>query len=559
MGMDHVREAMLEARRAKRAKAEAETGVTKSSEQPAPDRTMPNPLVAVDEVNEEIDSMPDCMTAIEMELRNPDAGSDSSKCDEQDLLAPGAAPEEDLLDVQAAIVEAGEILEKTELEIPADNAFWNASGFHRNRDIRLYLSEPPGPEATAWEYKRFRVALFMDSMAVKIALVALILSNAVIIGVQTDYGDGSTGWLAVEMFFLFAFTVELILNVTGFGKLFFTDSWNLLDFFIVVTSLLDFVMYLAAVGEGNSGTSVARLIRVMRVVRVLRIITFLEKLATLVTAFAMGMINAGWVMLLITIACYIFAVLGKTFFGMSEGPLCPHPDCDPNNLRNKVWESSEQGYDLDMYFGSIPKTLLTLVQLFTFDDAMGLQRAIGEEAPISWFYWFTFMILVSIGLMELMTSIFIDSLLEAKAEHEREKTKRDTRVKIEVKNFIKGLFDAFDTDGDDHLDNEELEAAIKLIDTPATQKLLEAVEIDQQLMKASLRLADTDGNGLISKEEFEAALSSMNDTPTVADIREVLQRIQAVKTGTVSKIEQVEARLTSLEEKMDMVLQAVQT
>ena len=127
----------------------------------------------------------------------------------------------------------------------------------------------------------------METAPVKGCLVFLIVANAVLIGVEADYGDDSAIWGVLEMIFLVCFTLELVMNLIGYGRLFFTDGWNLLDFFVVVFSLIDFFMTFVGAGDGaGGGLSVVRLVRIVRVIRV---ISFLEKLVYLVSGSGLGL------------------------------------------------------------------------------------------------------------------------------------------------------------------------------------------------------------------------------------------------------------------------------
>ena len=86
----------------------------------------------------------------------------------------------------------------------------------------------------------------------------------------------------------------------------------------------------------------------------------------------------------------------------------------------------------------------------------------------AWIYFLTFIVVVSIGVMELMTSLFIDSLMEEKKRVEkRHVAEKETRRK-EVQLLIRGLFDAFDEDQSMTLDKQELQECLAVFDDPGT-------------------------------------------------------------------------------------------
>lgn len=253
---------------------------------------------------------------------------------------------------------------------------------------------------------RWYVAHLMDSPAMKIFVFVCIIANAVTIGLEADYGgDGHPMWEAMETAFILIFTAELALNLFSLQKMYFEDMWNWLDGGIVVISLVDLILAKLQQGGAPSALSVVRLIRILRIIRV---ISFLEKMVYLVSAFAKGMESVMWVLVLWVIALYIFAVMARGFFG------------DDEKLRREVGGD----VDTDLLFGTIPRCMVTLLGFYTYDATINIQRSIGEVYPVSWAFFMAFIVIVSIGIMELMTSLFIDALLEEKRRVEKVEQKK---------------------------------------------------------------------------------------------------------------------------------------
>jgi len=480
-------------------------------------------------------------------VRPPQTAKELTKSDEKADNADGSVPwgyTED--DTERMKQQAAELLEKSTAVVKerrdsrkavSGGSFREATGFYRNGDLRIYLKEAP-EDTTSWDYKCWQVACFMETAPVKGCLVFLIVANAVLIGVEADYGDDSAIWGVLEMIFLVCFTLELVMNLIGYGRLFFTDGWNLLDFFVVVFSLIDFFMTFVGAGDGaGGGLSVVRLVRIVRVIRV---ISFLEKLVYLVAAFVKGMASAFWVFILMILAMYIFAVLGKSFFG------------DSNALIAKVLENSDGDVDVKVLFGTIPDSFLTLVQFFTFDDALGVQKEIAKVYPLAWLYFFAFLIFVAIGMMELLASLFIDSLLEEKHALEQKKALEKTEQSDEITRLITGLFTTFDADGNGALTTEELEQVITFLEQPATKGLLDSVGVELELMKETIRVSDINGDGSVTQDELERALESIHIPPTKADMRDLAQR--TVRTDML-----VKTSVEQLTEHMDGKIDAVST
>ena len=118
----------------------------------------------------------------------------------------------------------------------------------------------------------------------------------------------------------------------------------------------------------------------------------LERLATLAQAFIEAGKQVLWVAVLCLVFVYIFAVLGQGLFANS-GTLLANPDYRPE------------------FFKNIPMTMLTLFQLMTMDDWANVMRPVGNSLPWSWLYTMVFVMIGSLGLMNLITAVFIEELM----------------------------------------------------------------------------------------------------------------------------------------------------
>jgi voltage-gated sodium channel len=87
---------------------------------------------------------------------------------------------------------------------------------------------------------------------------------------------------------------------------YFTDPWNVFDFFIVAVALLPFQ------AEGVAVLRLARLLRVLKLVRAL------PRLQVLVTALLKSIPSMGYVSLLLGLLFYLYGVAGTHLFGAND-------------------------------------------------------------------------------------------------------------------------------------------------------------------------------------------------------------------------------------------------
>jgi len=201
------------------------------------------------------------------------------------------------------------------------------------------------PEGGFFIHCRWRLARFMESAPSRIFFLALVVMNGVTIGIQADYPD-ATVWDPVEYVFISIFCLELAAKMIGFGMTFWTEWWNILDFFIIGASLVEILLKLT-VETKTSGISALRLMRVFRVVR---LVGFLDKLNMLVQAFFEALKSVAWVMVLVAMVLYIAAVLAHGFFAEYTTPHCPsgnRTDC------------------IHSWFATVMLSFLTLFQIMT--------------------------------------------------------------------------------------------------------------------------------------------------------------------------------------------------
>lgn len=420
------------------------------------------------------------------------------------------------------------------------STFQTASGFHRNKHLGLYLSEPP-PEAEGQDaLRRWHLAHFMEHAYTKGFLLTAIVLNAISIGISTDTEsvDFDATFAAIELTFLAIYTLELGANLYAFGGLFLADAWNWVDVIIVVSSLIDmFIQYVIVGSSGNEAgpQSAGRLLRCVRVAmrlsRIGKLVKSVEKLLLLVESFIAGLASAVWVVLLLVLGLYLFAIMAVELFS----------DVDSATLKPTV--------NMDQLWGSIPRSFVTLMQLFSDDGSVSvIMRPMGEANPACWIFFVLFTFIISMGLLELLGAVFIESLLEEKAQREKSEIRQADRLKDELIDLVKAVFEVFDEGGKGKLNLTEMEAAIEFMDHGGIRKFMAAIEIDERLLSEAAKLADMAGTGFATPEAFSEACVSLTELPRSADVR-ALHNI----TQTLNKQHRVEISKVNL--KLDLIIQ----
>lgn len=205
------------------------------------------------------------------------------------------------------------------------------------------------------------------------AILALILLNAVTLGLETDaglvarYGDILHG---LDRFALTVFILEILAKLRVQGLRFFRDPWNVFDFAVVAIALVP-------------ASGPLTVLRALRVLRVLRLVTIVPSLRRVVGALLGALPGMGSIVLLLGLIFYVGAVMATKLFGQS------FPD----------------------WFGSVADSLYTLFQVMTLESwSMGIVRPVMEVYPYAWLFFVPFILATSFTALNLFIGVVVSAM-----------------------------------------------------------------------------------------------------------------------------------------------------
>ena len=117
----------------------------------------------------------------------------------------------------------------------------------------------------------------------------------------------------LDFFFTAAFAVESLIKSISLGFVqdrgtYLRESWSKLDFFIVITSLID-------AGFSNINIPAIKILRLLRTLRPLRFISHNSEMKTIIVALAHSITGIFYVGILLLVVYLMFAILGVNFMG----------------------------------------------------------------------------------------------------------------------------------------------------------------------------------------------------------------------------------------------------
>ncbi len=228
---------------------------------------------------------------------------------------------------------------------------------------------------------RERLGNWIESPRIQAAIIAVISINAVTLGLETStvvQRHAGTLLLRVEQIVLTIFVVEILLKLYAFRLRFFTSGWNVFDFVIVAIALIPASGPLA-------------ILRAFRILRILRLVTKVARLRHLVESLLRALPSIGWIVVLMLMVFYIYAVMGTKMFAAS------FPE----------------------FFGHLGASLYSLFQVMTLESwSEAISRPVMDAYPYAWLYFLSFILISVFTVLNLFIGIIVNTMQEKHFEEE---------------------------------------------------------------------------------------------------------------------------------------------
>jgi len=229
-----------------------------------------------------------------------------------------------------------------------------------------------------------RLKAFIEHRIVQNGLIALILINAAILGLETSSRVmASIGpvLLAIDKAILAVFVVEIAIRLSVYRMQFWRDPWSVFDFSVVAIALIP-------------ASGPFAVLRALRVLRVLRLLTMVPSMRKVVGALLSAIPGLGSIALVLCILYYVFAVIATNLFAAK------FPE----------------------FFGTLGDSLYTLFQIMTLESwSMGIVRPVMEQYPYAWAFFIPFILIATFTMLNLFIAIIVNAM-QSFSEQEHQAT-----------------------------------------------------------------------------------------------------------------------------------------
>jgi voltage-gated sodium channel len=247
-------------------------------------------------------------------------------------------------------------------------------------------------EATLSRSWRGRLGAWVESSRIQRFLIALIVVNAVILGMETS-PSLMARWgellVALDRIILAVFLVEIASRLVAHGPRFFRDPWSVFDFAVVAIALVP-------------ASGPFAVLRALRVLRVLRLLTMVPSMRRVVAGLLSAIPGLGSVFAILMLIFYVASVIATQLFAEK------FPD----------------------WFGSIGASAYTLFQIMTLESwSMGIARPVMEAFPYAWIFFVLFILIATFTMLNLFIAVIVTAIQgEQRVEIQRHEDAVVTRV-----------------------------------------------------------------------------------------------------------------------------------
>jgi voltage-gated sodium channel len=240
---------------------------------------------------------------------------------------------------------------------------------------------------------RERVHVLIESVPFERSITALILLNALTLGIETSplisarFGDLLHGF---DRLVLAVFVVELLLRGFVHRGRFFRDPWRVFDLIVVG---------IAAVPAGSAFT----VLRALRVLRVLRLVSLVPSMRGVVGALLKALPGMASIVGLMGLVLYVSAVMATKLFGTISPEL----------------------------FGNLGSSLFTLFQVMTVEGWPDIARGVMAQSPYAWLFFVVYLLIATFMVLNLFIAVVVNAMQAQVTEDLKDEGEAQTRLILE--------------------------------------------------------------------------------------------------------------------------------
>eukprot|EP01062_Namystynia_karyoxenos_P062590 TRINITY_DN5548_c0_g1_i4.p1 TRINITY_DN5548_c0_g1~~TRINITY_DN5548_c0_g1_i4.p1 ORF type:complete len:2618 (+),score=778.93 TRINITY_DN5548_c0_g1_i4:77-7930(+) len=285
-------------------------------------------------------------------------------------------------------------------------------------EVPVQLQMPPQEQPVRRLCFRIAQSSYFQN-AVMLVIVVNIAVMASSHRTQPDWWTDTS--LGLNYVFIAIFTVEMLIKLLAFGRLYFHDRWNRFDCVTTTGSLIAVFLNLT-VGVNLTAVSVAR---VFRIARIFRLVRRFQGIATMFNTLIVSIPQIFNISIMLMLLMYVYIVAGMSFFA---------------HIRDQNFLNSNAN------FRSFSSSLSIVFRMITLDGWNMVMRDVALQRPYctltpgwddcgtrwAYLYFFSFSVFASYIFLNLVIAVILDNFSHTFTQEQQFITREDRRKFSEV-------------------------------------------------------------------------------------------------------------------------------
>lgn len=249
------------------------------------------------------------------------------------------------------------------------------------------------------------LARIVDSNAFQMVISAVIILNAIVLGLETYVAEDSptfTLLMRLNDAFYLVFLAELITRMVSYFPRplnFFRSGWNIFDFVVIGAALIPAVR------------AQAEVIRLLRLARIARLLRFLPDARVLIATMGKAIPSVFSMIVLVVLLLFIYGMIGVVLFGEA----------------------------LPAEWGNIGSAMMTLFILLTLENFPVYLDQAQQVTPFASVFFLSYVLIAAFVVLNLVLGIVIGSMEEAREEERARVRKEEQKEHVSLVELVLGM------------------------------------------------------------------------------------------------------------------------
>jgi len=327
-----------------------------------------------------------------------------------------------------------------------------------------------------------------------------------------------------EWAFLGFYTVELFCRMAVHGTYYFCNkdmAWNMFDFGLVAQAYVDKITIAASVGSDGRSLTFVRLLRLLkigRIFRMFRALRFLRELRVLIATLMGSVTSMLWCIITLVLILYVF---GLIFVQSMSSYLM-------DNIEAGTPSSEQEAADIQEYFSSVPRAMLTLYMCTNGGvDWYMVHATVATVGALLEAFFIFFICFFNFAVLNILSGIFLEKALRNSEPDRHALALERQRAEREDAEALRQLFHSLDFQGEGTLCWEELE---DMVEDHMVRATFESLGIDVKDAEMFFEvLTHISGSDIIVIEDFVDGCSRMKGTASATDMASLSFQLKVIR------------------------------